>query len=336
MLRSQSILAVLLAGALLWAYLLSHPDKEAATHSGRTVTVWDAPVREIGQLYYRNGKSHLTLSPVWKEGEERPSIWISSWREPKKGAVEEPAQQPPIKKTNFKGNEASFKLLQSLANLRAVRRVGSMEQLNGKEFGLPEPKKIIELTMEGGQSPLKLEIGSYNFSKSMRYILETRDNRIYLLRSSLLRPLNRVKTALLDKKLFPFPVEEAEKIIVKKSGVEKTLWRLKQMEKASAAWGEKPDAEMDISVMWTFVNSLKNLKVVSYLEENELPEGEEPLLSVLIQAEGGEKPESWLHLYPRTPARAPARSSYTERPVLIPPGLAKRVLDNAGRVLAGI
>lgn len=326
--RGIFILAGLLAGSLLWAYLLVNPIGGGASSS--TVGVWRVDLRKVVRLIYRNGPATVTLEPRWREGRESPFVWVRSENRP---AIPADKGRRGARETVFKGNSTAEKLLSQFATLEAKRAVGALETLQAEDFGLPAGEHTLRLELAGQSEPLTLELGGTTYGNLMRYVHAPGDGKVYLFHESRFGRLARARATLFDRELFPVSPVAAKRLKIRRAGAEKDLWRLGG--ERENQWGESPDDVEGNPDLAAFVNALRNLKSVAYFAEGDAPalgETTPDMEIMLFYAEGGAQP-AWLKLYRRDKSKTLAHASFTGGVVKVSQRLAKRVLDRGGKLL---
>jgi hypothetical protein len=326
--RGILILAGLLAGSLLWAYLLVNPIGDGASSS--TVSVWQVDLRKVARLIYRNGPTTVTLEPRWQEGRETPFVWVRTESGPAKPAAK---RKRGARKSVFKGNSAAEKLLNQFASLEAKRAVGALEGLQAEDFGLSAGEHSLQLELAGQTEPLTLELGGTTYGNLMRYVHAPGDGKVYLFHESRFGRLARARATLFDRELFPVSPVAAKRLKISGAGAEKDLWRLAG--ERDNQWGDGPDDVEGNPDMAAFVNALKNLKSAAYFAEGAAPELDEtdPDMEItLFHAQGGARP-AWLRLYRRSESETLAQASFSGGVVKVSRRLAKSVLDKGKKLL---
>jgi hypothetical protein len=334
--KSLTGLALLLAGALSWAYLLTHPLGDAPPSD--LVEVWKVAPRRIERITFRNENVSVVLEPNWEKG-DTPYVWIRTERERrpsrqrgKPPGKSEKTPEAKIVKSGFKGNAQSGKVLRDFAALQAGRVIGKREALDAGEFGLDKPQGTLRLERKGDDPPLELTLGALTYGKHMRYALSARDENVYLFRQALFAKLMRANQSLYDRALFSVPPQQALRIRIIKGGTERWFWRQEGAPAGAPAWAESPDDAHGNPAFENFMAGLKRLQVVDYLpqqgEESEVAALE---IHVYPKREGGEA--DWLRLFPDGKGGTIARSSHTKTRVKLSNRMSRAVLEAAERVL---
>ncbi|MCZ6556225.1 MAG: DUF4340 domain-containing protein [SAR324 cluster bacterium] len=330
-------LSALLAAALLWAYLLTHPI--AGGPSETSVQVWSTDPRDVSRLVYKQGKNEVVFEPQWESGRGNPRVWVHTSRpKPRSGKVQRSKSsmpqpvKPELVKAIFKGNAAAENLLKRFFVLSAKRSIGKLESLAKHEFGLPAANHTLRLELRGERQPLQLEIGGATYGDLMRYVLEPASGSVFLFRHNPFRQLGRANSALFDRSLFPLTPKAVERIRVSSAGASKELWKLQGS--LQGQWGYEPQDDQGRQEAARFVDTLSKLKVVLYLlEDIQQGEGAAPAMEIELFGGRGNEGKTWLRLFPRDGGETLARSSYTGRMVRVSHLLASRVLNVGSKLL---
>ena len=333
--RGIFLLAGLLAASLIWAYLLVNPFGDGASTS--TVPVWKVQPREIARLIYRKGANKIIFEPAWEAGRDKPFIWAQSEskpRPPKQLSKAPAAVAGETKVETFKANAKAEKILRKFSNLEAKRGVGELANLNAEEFGLPSLSHTLRLEFKGGREPLVLELGNSTYGNRMRYASVSGGGRIYLFFENSFSELERGRSVLFDRELFPISPVYADRLSIHVGQKSMDMWRFEGQTNKGIWVYERGDAEGRPELM-EFVNVLKNLKVLAYQERGDDPllEASTPELEVrLYHAAAGEEPAS-LKLYRRGTGKFVARSSYSRATVRVGSRITRSVLEKGRDLL---
>jgi hypothetical protein len=315
--RTIAVQALLLAGALVWAYGVSHPSRDRPSGPDRAFTLWSLSPEEVSRVRILLDKTQLDLEPLG-DG-DRPYLWVTARLPvaPPQGRApeEEPGEPEGARgpRLQFKGNASAEQAFASLTTLLAQRRIGALEELKGEAFGLPSEAEFIEIERRDGD-PLRLNLGGTTYGDMYRYAHFTRDGSVYLIRQSLLQNLARTPARMMDRELFPFPVPQAERAELRSSEKVVSFWRLPGAAPDSDEWGDAPEAGTGDPAMRGFMDDLARLKVAGYLErEPAQAPGDGQALEIRLTAKG--HPVSWLRFIEAAEGSWNAKSSHTRRVV---------------------
>ena len=337
---SHGVLAILLAGSLLWAYLLAHPPGGTAPAGKSKVTLWEVPLADISSLEYREGNSRVTLSLDWSGGGEHPYLWLeTSVPLPGPGPGKKPDSEKKggnqsIAKAAFKGNAQARASLDFFAAATVLRTIGDLKSLEATEFGLPAPEAYLELKRAGERPPLRLELGRSTFGNGNRYDHSSLDGRVYLMRQIELRKLARARTSMMDRDLFPFRPTRATEMLLAMGAGRKSFVRAKPGD----PWredGEDAEDGAENERVPAFLISLERMKVLDYQpggEGRHLDE-RQVLLEVRLRPEGNGGEEAWLKIFQSEGAKMTSLSSHGKKPASLSRPLMLKLLDTARKLL---
>ncbi len=333
------VLSLLLAGALLWAYLITHPA--GGGPPAGTVQVWGGEPRQVRKLTLRNDEIRVTVVPEWGERDDPPYVWIETEKSRRNRPVKNKRAGPQSKKKTsvraFRGNSKAVALIGNFAGLQAVRAIGAVDSLDPAAFGLDKPKGSVRVELEGEEYPFELALGSITYGKKMRYALFREDETVYLFRQSLFNNLIRADSALIDRTLFPFPAGLATRLEVVREGETGIFHKRTGVAPGEPAWGDAPDDPEGDPALGNLIAALERLKVLEYLAE-EKPPGEDaaiPLLEVRLFQEGPDvQPRNgWLKLFSAEKGGIIARGSHTRKRVRLSARKGKGVIQSASEIV---
>lgn len=337
--REHGILAALVLGAALWAYLVAHPLGGSAPSGSAAVKVWDVPLSAVTALTFRDGAVQARLEPKPTEGGEPPYVWVESETPsrppppapPAPGKAAPPPPPPARETVNFRGNAAALQLLRAYAALSAERDLGALSALDAKQFGLPGKDAYLEVQRRGAE-PLRLELGRATFGDAGRYAHNPATGHVYLLRALELRQLASGHASLMDRDLLGLKTEQAQRIELVVGGTPRTFHRLA----APGQWGPSPEATQPNPELPPLLGLLEGLRVLRYRGPAEAAPADAPALEVRLFRGAGTEPAAWLRLFPLAgTAQAMGLSSYTRAPVELARQPVQQVLEKARGLLRG-
>ncbi len=343
--RALAIQAVVLAAALIWAYLLAHPSKEKPSAAAGKIEIWRVEPGEVRSITIQEAQAKVVLEPREPFEDEKPYLKVRTEterrrprRKPKEAepSGEAPADPPESEaKTEigeFKGNRQAERALAALANLSAQRRVGALAELDGADFGFPSDNEYISIERTGGGEPLRIELGSVTFGNAGRYVHFPRDGAVYLVKSALTQNVKRPARRLVDREMFPYRAGTAERVELRMRSMVASFWRLIETDSPSREWAASPDAESPDEAVQEWIGGLAKLKVDGYLSGGD-PGGEaagEAALEVRLFRE--DRPALSLHFLREGDGAWIVKSTYTRAPVKVNGALAASLIEQ-GRAL---
>lgn len=332
--RSTWILVALLAGSLAWAY--ASTTKQAITPGREALeTIWTVPAAAIKKIEYRSGATRVAVSVTARKEGQGNYLWVEGeglqQRQPppqrKKGrqpppppASEEPTQDA------FMGGLQAQKFLEEMATLQAVRVLGPAKNFKLEDFGLggTTDKSTLVIERDGG-APLRLELGAVSAGNATRYALSGADEKVYLVRNATWRGITNVRR-FMDRELFPFPVQEAQRVDIQEGSRKLTMHRLSVAPAEPNKWGRSPQDKAGDPALQEIFNGLQRIKTLRYAASADVSKAS-PTLTVTLVKDGAAP--AVLRLFPEQKGEVAAVSTYTERPVSLNAALAKTLLDKA-------
>jgi hypothetical protein len=131
----------------------------------------------------------------------------------------------------------------------------------------------------------------------------------------------------MDRELFPFPLQEAQRIDVQLGDRRFTLYRLEVPPTEPNRWGRAAQDKQGDPALQEVANGLLRLKALRYLAEPYDPAKSTVTLSAT--AYKGNEPPATLSVYREGKVDVPAISSYTVRPVGLHTGLVNTLVKSA-------
>ena len=206
----------------------------------------------------------------------------------------------------FPVGEDGEKLFAEVAELHALRDLGTLSGQQREEYGLESSSETLTAVFPGDQKR-SLVLGKAVYDGSARYVLESDSGKAYVLSDEVLRPIDNAETALGLRELHSFAGDEVDSIVVQTEKGDKTLRR------AEAAEGEEGEETEEDGNQWVvaggsgtpdvalsgFIERVQNLKPTEYdasLEEDDLSR-----IATLVYR-GADKKLGSLTLYRQLPA----------------------------------
>lgn len=327
--KSVWLLAGLAALALIWAYVLTQRPGSDKSATG-AVWVWRTGLETVERLVYRNGERLVTIrSDRSIKGAKSPILWVTS-------------KPPPTRKRGnpnagvtdgeqfFRGNRAALKLLQSVAELQAARLLGDAETLDTSPFGLEGSNHELVLERKGAD-PWRMTLGNATYGGGMRYAVSSRDNRVYMLNSSLIRRL-AASARLRDRTVLTGDMRKVQRMRVERDGESREYWQL-DGEGAGRPWSAQRSGGEEHAGAKALAAAVRGLAVDRYLPQE--ASSRESTDSITISLFGEGLGEQWLKITPQPEGAPLAVSSHTHRPVRLTAAGGKRLLKSLQEVFDG-
>lgn len=307
--KSVWLLAGLTALALIWAYALTQRPGSDKSATG-AVFVWHTGLQSVERLVYRDGERLVTIrSDRSVKGAKSPILWVTV-RQPPKGGSGKSKSGVTDGEQFFRGNRAALKLLESVAELQAARLLGDAQTLDTTPFGLEGSNHELVLERKGA-APWRVTLGNATYGGGMRYALSSRDNRVYMLQSSLIRRL-AASARLMDRRVLTGDMRKVQRMRVERGGETREYWQL-DGEGAGRPWSARRSGGEEHAGAKALADAVKGLTVHRYLPQ-EAP-SLESTDSITISLFGEGLGEQWLKVTPRLDGATLAVSSHTHRSV---------------------
>lgn len=220
-----------------------------------------------------------------------------------------PAPAPEREKKSFVGVTEADKLAESLAPLLALRAVGRIEGDRDKEFGFDEPLGTLHVRLGGKEQVLVF--GGVTPGGADRYARVKETGEVFAVPGDLVRRLEHAETRLLERDLNDFGEQKPDRVAISAGDRSRELV---SVEGKLDGWADaKTPGEQDETVS-NWMGKLGRLRVVSYIEDAKVLEGQQPVL--VVKYERGRKPVGTLELFklPKTSGDQPAESAEGEAP----------------------
>lgn len=326
--RGNATLALLLVFSLIWAYWLTH--RSGAGSAQGEGAVWEHQVRDIESIEYRSGEHRVTLSARWTEGREEPHIWVQTLGGDEIGTKDDSREAA----RTFKGNNIARKMLDFLAAPLAKRRLGRLDDLDGKPLGLPNPERVLEVRLRGAADPLTLELGNDSFGGSMVFARFLGDNKVYLLPKTDVERPRRAGAQMMERKLLAVTMPQLERIEIAISGGSASLYQTDSPGK----WAAALDQEGDDQERTRFAQALSRLNVLEYLAEGSGPQAVPGEVALEVRFFEPEKPEpvEWLKIWQPAADKAIGQSGFSSSQVELNTGQVEQLLQAARKISASL
>lgn len=337
--RVTMIYAVLFVIALGGAYASWTHEPEASTDDG--VVLIDAKPDEIASVSYTTKDVDVTLD--MKDDELGSYIWVTTERENPRRAPpadpNDPDAKPPepvaeTTKATFKAGSAGDQLLEELAPFRVSRSI-QVQDDELDEFGFDNPTGTLTVATKDGQKRT-FEIGATAYGHKNTYLRDAESNEVYVIKRSVVSPLDRADTRLPEKELFQFPVAEIERAVA--TNAEQTLEFVQRNrdDEAKSQW-TAPDSDETLPTVDAWLDKVFRLRASSYTTDKAagqfetafavklLPEDGQPVTLEVLRGMNDKGETTWF-----------ARSQYTRGLVELNGNLAADAADDIPAVFGQV
>jgi hypothetical protein len=206
-----------------------------------------------------------------------------------------------------RGNEASNRIFEWFAPLRATRALGVLDQAKLKTLGLADTKKSLAV-VSGGQTR-RFALAPAPQGGSEPYIRDEQDGRVFIIRPQILSDLQAATTNLVERRLHKFPTEDIDRMVVT-AGPKKQEYRASrvgpQVPGIRLAKAETPGAPVEAAKNWH--ERVWELFPSEVLGQGESPAEGAPVVAVKIEYHARRRQLGWLELARVSPSSAPSVS----------------------------
>lgn len=290
--RDVSVYAILFVTALIGAY--ASWTHEPAEEKAEGVVLIDAKPGEVARIAYESEDIDVTLEP--REDDLGEYLWVSTTRRKKnripanphakpESQPEEEDDEPTIEKSSFKAGKTGDKLIEDLAPFRVARSLDvSEEEL--EEFGFDEPKGTLTVETKKGDTK-KFEIGGSAYGFKNMYLRDADSGDVYVIKRSLVSPLERADSRLPEKQLFPVERADVEQVAIT-TGEQSLEFVHRNRDDAAAATWTAPGSDESNSTAESWLDKVFRLRASGYVPEDQEPGPLEPVFAVKAQPEEGD------------------------------------------------
>jgi hypothetical protein len=304
--RGPVVYGVLLIAALLFAYQ-TWTREEVVTPLAGDVVVWSMRPEQIQAITLEAETRSIRVER--RSDAKGPYLWGSDTRrdqpyrrvEKDASAPQRRAMRPPHTR-EFMLSEKGDALFENMAELRALRALGKIDEDKRQLYDLHEETETITVIYDGGSR--SLVVGGKIYSGSDRYALDPSTGEGYVISQKVIRDLTNGESGLRLTRTHDFKDEEVGKVVVEVKGQKRTLLSITAkdaMGRESRTWADAQQPDKPDQTMSNFLNNIDALRPVNFVTGVDVA-GLELVMRVEYQTRVG-APLGWLELY-RQPAPA--------------------------------
>lgn len=303
--RGPIIHGVLLVAALLFAYQTWTREDKIERNIG-DIQVWSVPEDAVTAVVYDTEKKTIRLEKRTEGGDSY--LWGSQTRvtrKPKKTDDGSREYEEIDKINEFMAGEKGQTLFNDLANLRALRDLGSPSDEDLKEYGLVDSKDNVTLTYSGGTK--SLVIGGRIYGGRDRYVRDPETGKAYVVAGAVIDDLLTGESALRLRKVHAFEYDEVDKAVVSAAGQTRSLVRITVEDEQHVTvknWADASKPGEPDQTMSNFLQNIDRLRPTRFEPELDVKE-----LTLMVKvdyqrSDGGAM--GWLELYEQVIQPEPA------------------------------
>ncbi len=325
--REVIVLGSLLAVSLVGAFF-TWTAEEPLPNAEDRIDMFAASSGEVTGIAWKSDT--LTVQVEKRSDALGEYSWITV-TEPKQGKIRPPGDtdsepEEEAKVTSFKGNDDAEEIWRLFSPLRAMRELSAADSA---VYKLDQPLATIELTRASGV--LSLPVGAETYGGKDRYV--GLGDKVFLVDDVDLKPLQFGKSRLMERRLQPVAVEEADVVRVAQ-GETNVPFTHKNRSDAEADFWSRGGTDTPDAAASAWLTKLFKLRVQAYVEESELPETE---LVLSYEVEGQGKTWKVEILKENKPERPDffAKTPFNRGAVKLTRSMANDMIADAPAVLAG-
>jgi hypothetical protein len=237
------------------------------------VVVWEGTSKDIQTIVYDSEGRKVRL--------ERRSDGVGNWyvgnveRDVPAGPPARPGPDgaPPKPQTKhesvrFVAVKEAGKLADSLAPLRALRRIGKVDAKRAAEFGFDKPQGTLKVKLGG--SDHSLEFGGTAPGAMDRYVRDTVSGEAYAIPGDLASQIMFADSRLLERDVHDWEMKDVTRIRIEKAGKSRDLV---PMEDKPGSWADPANPTKIDETAGNWMSKLDRLRVQDYVEKPETPLG---------------------------------------------------------------
>lgn len=273
--------AALFCAAMVASYLTWTRDAEPVSEDGGIVLI-EAKPDEIAKVHYTSKDVDVTFEH--RSDDLGNYLWVTATRSVKKAKMpnphdphgheapeEEPAAAEEKTTTSFKAGTAGDQLLADLAPFRVVRRLDVGEDKLA-DFGFDEPSGTLAVTTKSG-TERKFDVGDTAYGHKHVYLRDAASKEVFVIKRSIVSPLDRADSNLPEKELFPGTVSDVKSAAIAAPSGSLNLVQRFRDDAAKATW-TAPDDETPNTTADAWLDKVFRLRSNGYVEPGKEPQAE--------------------------------------------------------------
>ncbi len=211
--RGPIVHGVLLLVVLVLSYRAWTAEKKVEPKTG-DVVVWSKPIDKVTAVVYETKDRTVRID---RKKDDKGAYWwgsetrVSKVRPPRKADAppDAPPPQEEMKTTEreFPVDDRGEEAVKNLAELRALRSLGQLDDDEKKKDGLTDSTDNITVTFDGGETR-SLILGGRIYGGADRWVVNTTTGNAYAIAGSLIAPLHGGESGMNLRKIHTFEPDD--------------------------------------------------------------------------------------------------------------------------------
>jgi hypothetical protein len=257
---------------LILAYQAWTPNEPRSTDTNRdgSVTVWELSPDQLRSVTYQQARRTTVIERREEQGDSY--LWGTSFEPaPPDSSAEtatgEAAQslavaQVPAQAEEFALGEEGDDIWQRLAQLRALRDLGVLDDAAKEQYELNDPER--RLTVATADTERTLEVGGIVHASNHRYAFDPNSGRGYVLADEIARVLEGGSSTLRLRTLHRFSNDDVATVTVRGMSGERTMMRRAGASRPADIWVSPDSPDEPDQTFQNFMNHVRQLAYSSF------------------------------------------------------------------------
>lgn len=273
--KGLSIHAALFVLSAVSAFVIwSRDETEQGGNEEQTFEVWAGAPDRVTRVSFeaKNRKVNLerkedALGSYYVGVVEKEDAARADPHSPEPEIEPAAASKAPGKKTTtvrFVSVKAGNELAEKIAPLKAVRKIGKIENQRAAEFGFDDPQGTLKLTLAGKDHTLV--IGGATPGSREHYAKEQETGLVYAIPSDITQMLLAAESRLLERELHGFTDEDVKRVKITRGGKSREIVA---MDDKKDAWADASTPDKLDETVRNWMTKVGRLRVMEYVEKPE-------------------------------------------------------------------
>lgn len=288
--KKLSLHIVLLLVAATAAFFEARPDEDAVAEiKPGEVELWGGTYKDVKSVSFDSKSMTVTLEArtdaagSWFRGNVTPKD--AGEEEPVKDEPDaahphgKPSKPQPVKASTFASVSKAEALAKQLAPFRAKRGIGQIEADRESVYGLDDPEGTLVVDVGGKKHTL---IVGKAAGAGAQYVRDGESKLVYVIEASIISDLKRGESALRERKLHGWKLNEVRRAEI--IGPDKSRTAMRSGPEGRRFWADPGDLDTNNETLNIFLTKVDRLMPNDYTAE--LPAGAERIVRVEYNGDG--------------------------------------------------